>query len=107
MTQVEHPLYHGLRSPLDSIAIEIIFVHIFEAFQQISQAAAAGDVSTDDNKPFKRFHQPPLKKALVPRYPCILFLYLLTCCNSNVCYSIGHPMLMSHQKLLSRSLLMY
>jgi hypothetical protein len=33
MTQVEHHPYHGPRNPLDSVAIEIIFRRIFEAFQ--------------------------------------------------------------------------
>jgi hypothetical protein len=33
MTQVELPRYHGHHHPLDSVAIEIIFGHIFEAFQ--------------------------------------------------------------------------
>jgi hypothetical protein len=32
MTQIELPSYHGPRSPLDLVAIEIIFGHLFEAF---------------------------------------------------------------------------
>jgi hypothetical protein len=55
MTQVELPPYCRPRSPLDSIAIEIIFGRIFKAFQRISQAAATSVASTDDNKPLKRF----------------------------------------------------
>jgi hypothetical protein len=73
MTQVELPPYHRPCSPLDLVAIEFIFGRIFEAFQQISQAVVAGATSADDNKQLKRFCRPPLKKALVLRYLCILF----------------------------------
>jgi hypothetical protein len=66
MTQVELPLYHRPHSPLDLVAIEIIFGCIFEMFWHISQAAT-GTVATDDDRPQKRFHQPPLRKVLTPR----------------------------------------
>jgi hypothetical protein len=36
MTQVELPPFHGPRSPLDLVAIKIVFGHIFEVFHQIS-----------------------------------------------------------------------
>jgi hypothetical protein len=68
MTQVELPPYCGPCSPLDLLAIENIFGHIFEAFKQMPQAAAAGAVPVADNKPLKRGRCPPLKKVLVPRY---------------------------------------
>jgi hypothetical protein len=48
MTQVELPSYHGPRSPLDLVAIAIIFRRIFEAFRHISQATAS-DTLVDDN----------------------------------------------------------
>jgi hypothetical protein len=64
MSQVELPPCRGPRSPLDLVAIKIIFGHIFEAFHRISQADATIVMSTDDNKPVKRFHR-PLKKVLV------------------------------------------
>jgi hypothetical protein len=32
MTQIELPPYRGPRSPLDLVAIDIIFEHLFEAF---------------------------------------------------------------------------
>jgi hypothetical protein len=79
MIQVELPPYGGPHSPLESVALEVIFGRIFEAFQQISQAAATSDASADDNKPLKRFCWSSLKKALVPRYLDILFLHLKTC----------------------------
>jgi hypothetical protein len=39
MTQIELPLYRRPRSPLDLVAIEINFGHLFEAFRHTSQAA--------------------------------------------------------------------
>jgi hypothetical protein len=36
MTQIDLPPYHGPRSPLDLIPIEIIFGHLFETFQRAS-----------------------------------------------------------------------
>jgi hypothetical protein len=73
MTQVKLPPYRGPRNPLDLVFIEVIFGRIFEAFQQISQAAAVDGASSYVNKPLKRFYWPPLKKMLVPRYSYILF----------------------------------
>jgi hypothetical protein len=59
MNQVDLPPYRGPCSPLDSVAIKIIFGRIFEAFQQISQAA-----TIDDDKPKKKMRCLPLKKML-------------------------------------------
>jgi hypothetical protein len=42
MTQIELPPYHRPRSPLDLVVVEIIFEHLFEAFQHASQAAGPG-----------------------------------------------------------------
>jgi hypothetical protein len=106
MTQVELPSYRGPHSPLDLVSNEFIFGRIIKAFQQISQVVAGGATSANDNKPLKKFHWHSLKKVLVLKYPCVLFHYLMSCCNSDVCYFAGDLMLTSHQKLLSRRWLM-
>jgi hypothetical protein len=67
MSQVELPPYCKPHSPLDLVAIEIMFGCVFEAFQQISQVVVAGVASTDANRPMKRVCCLPLKKALMPR----------------------------------------
>jgi hypothetical protein len=67
MSQVELPPYHSPRSPLDLVAIEIIFGHIFEAFRLISQATTANAMATDDDKPSKRSCRPPLRQVLALR----------------------------------------
>jgi hypothetical protein len=97
MTQAELPPYHGSRSPLDLVAIKNIFGRIFEAFRQISQASATGAAPTADNKPLNRLRY--------YRYLNILFLYLKTCLYIDMCYTVGCLMLVSHLKLLRKSLL--
>jgi hypothetical protein len=67
MSQVELPPYHGPRSPLDLVAIKIIFGRIFEAFRQVSQVASAGVAAIEVDKPMKRAGHLPIRKALVTR----------------------------------------
>jgi hypothetical protein len=67
MTQIELSPYRGPRSPLDLIDAEIIFGHLFEAFQRISQAIDTGTSAGNDIQPQKKMCQPLLKKILVPR----------------------------------------
>jgi hypothetical protein len=75
MTQVELPPYCGPHSPLDLVAIEIIFGRIFEAFRQMTQATAADTVLDAIDKPLlKKPCRLPLKRALVPRYSDTFFL---------------------------------
>jgi hypothetical protein len=74
-TQVELPPFHELRSPLNLVAIEIVFGHIFEAFRRMSQAAAA-----KDDKPLQKKRRRILpKKTLALRYPNVFSLYTLIC----------------------------
>jgi hypothetical protein len=42
MTHIELPPYCEPQSPLNLVAIEIIFGHLFEAFQHTSQAISTG-----------------------------------------------------------------
>jgi hypothetical protein len=56
MTQVKLPLYCGLHSPLDLVAVEIIFGRVFEVFHRMSQAAATGATPVSDDKPLQKKH---------------------------------------------------
>jgi hypothetical protein len=67
MNQIEFPPYHEPRSPLDLVAVEIIFGRLFEAFQRVSQDAGTDTSAHDNIPPQKKLRQPPLKKILVPR----------------------------------------
>jgi hypothetical protein len=51
ITQVELLLYLGPHSPLNLVAVEIIFGRIFEVFCRMSQAAIAGAAPTGGDKP--------------------------------------------------------
>jgi hypothetical protein len=48
MIQIEHAPYRGPQSPLDLVAVEIIFGCIFEAFWHASQATRSGASAGDD-----------------------------------------------------------
>jgi hypothetical protein len=48
MTEIELPPYRRPQCPLDLVTIEIIFGHLFEAFQCASQAAGTGSLAGDD-----------------------------------------------------------
>jgi hypothetical protein len=67
MTQVELPPYRGPRSPLDLVAIEVIYGRMFVVFRHISQAAVVSAAATEDDRSMKRSRQPSLRKVLVPR----------------------------------------
>jgi hypothetical protein len=76
MTQIELPPYCGPRSPLDLVAIKIIFGHLFEAFGHTSQAIDTGTSTGDDTRPLKRMHAPMLKRILAPRQLIVIYLQL-------------------------------
>jgi hypothetical protein len=67
MTQIELPSYRGPRSPLDLVAVEIIFGCLFEAFQHVSQSVGAGTSSGGAAQRAKKMRELPLKSVLVPR----------------------------------------
>jgi hypothetical protein len=67
MTQIEFPPYHGPKSPLDLVAIEIVFGRLFEAFQCTSQAASVGSSTDGDTQPPKKKRVLMLKSILAPR----------------------------------------
>jgi hypothetical protein len=67
MIYVELPPYRRLCSPLELVAVEIVFGRMFEAFRQASQARHAGAVPapTNDAKPLQnRQHQVSLGKKM-------------------------------------------
>jgi hypothetical protein len=67
MTQIKLPPYRGPHSPLDLVAIEIIFVRLFEVFQHTTQATGTATSVGDDIQPQKKMCPPSLKKILVLR----------------------------------------
>jgi hypothetical protein len=76
MTQIEPPPYRGPRRPLDLVAIEINFGHLFEVFKHASQAADTKTLAGDDTQPPKRTRAPSLKTILAPRQVITHYLML-------------------------------
>jgi hypothetical protein len=67
MTQIELPPYRVPQSPLDLVAIEIIFGLLFEAFRRISQAVGTASLVSGDIQHPKKRHASMLKSILAPR----------------------------------------
>jgi hypothetical protein len=74
---IELSPYHGPQSPLDLVAVEIVFGHLFEAFQHSSQAASTGAPAGVDTQLTKKAQALPSRRMLAPRYLMILLLFLL------------------------------
>jgi hypothetical protein len=66
-TQIELPLYRGSRRPSDLVTAKNIFGHLFESFENTSQATGTGATAGDDIQPSKRTRAPSMKSTLVPR----------------------------------------
>jgi hypothetical protein len=66
-SHIELPPYCGPRSPLDLVAIEIVFGHLFEAFRHTSQAIGTGTLAGLDTQLAKKAWVLPTKKMLAPR----------------------------------------
>jgi hypothetical protein len=67
MTQIELPPYRGPKSPLDLVAIEMIFWCLFEVFQRTSQAVGARSSVGGDTQPLNKKRSLMLKSILTPR----------------------------------------
>jgi hypothetical protein len=77
MSHIELPLYCGPQSPLDLVAVEIVFVHLFEAFRHSSQATSTGTSAGADTQLAKKARALPTKRMLTPRYVMIFLMFLL------------------------------
>jgi hypothetical protein len=77
MAHIELPPYHGPRSLLDLVAIEIVFGCLFEAFQHTSQAISTGTSAGADTQLAKKARALSVKKLLAPMYLMIFLLFFL------------------------------
>jgi hypothetical protein len=77
-THIELPPYRGPQSPLNLVAIEIIFGRLFEAFQNTSQAISAGTSAGADNQLTKKAWALPTMKMLVPWYVMTFLLFFFS-----------------------------
>jgi hypothetical protein len=67
ITQIKLPPYHGPRSPLYLVVVEIIFGGLFKAFRHVSQATGVGTSVGGAAQPAKKTRGLPLKSILTPR----------------------------------------
>jgi hypothetical protein len=77
MTHIELPPYCEPRSPLNLVAIEIIFGRLFEAFQHTSQAISTGTSTGVDTQLAKKMRALSIKNLPAPRYVTIFLLFFL------------------------------
>jgi hypothetical protein len=84
----ELPPYRGPRSPLDLVAVEFVFVHLFESFRYTSQAAWNGTSAGADTQLAKKSWASSMRKVLMPRYVTILICPLLLA--NSICLLMMH-----------------
>jgi hypothetical protein len=69
--------YHGSRSQLNLVSVNIAFGRLFEAFQHISQAVKTDATAGADTQPAKKTRAPSMRRILAPRYVMLLTCVLL------------------------------
>jgi hypothetical protein len=73
----ELPSYHGSRTRLNLISVNLTFGRLFEAFQHISQAIGTDATAGADTQPAKKTRAPSMRRILAPRYVMLLTCILL------------------------------
>jgi hypothetical protein len=73
----ELPSYHGSRSRLNLVSVNLAFGRLFEAFQHISQAIGTDATVGADTQPAKKTRAPSMRRILAPRYVMLLTCILL------------------------------
>jgi hypothetical protein len=69
--------HHAPRHSLGLVAVKLIFLCLFEAFQRLTQAVRTDTSAAADTQPAKRFQAPPMRRMLMPSYVTILTCALL------------------------------
>jgi hypothetical protein len=73
----ELPSYHGSRSQLNLVLVNLTFGRLFEAFQHISQAVRTNATAGADTQLAKKTRAPSMRRILAPRYVMFLACLLL------------------------------
>jgi hypothetical protein len=73
----ELPSYHGSRSRLNLVSVNLAFGRLFEAFQHISQVIGTDATTGADTQPAKKTQAPSMRRILAPRYVMLLTYILL------------------------------
>jgi hypothetical protein len=101
--------HHAPRRSLGLVVARLVFWHLFEVFQRLTQATRTNTSAGADTQPAKRLQAPPMKRMLAPRYVTVLTCALLFVTLSYILMihlSIGNLHLLIHRsELLSPHLL--
>jgi hypothetical protein len=101
--------HHAPHCSLGSVVVKLVFGHLFEVLQRLTQAARIDTSVGADTQPAKRLRAPPMRRMLTPRYVTVLTCALLFVTLSYILMihlSIGNLHLLIHRrKLLSPHLL--
>jgi hypothetical protein len=73
----ELPSYHWSRNRSNLVSVNLVFRHLFEAFQHISQAIGTDATVGADTQPAKKTQVPSMRRILAPRYMMLLTCILL------------------------------
>jgi hypothetical protein len=73
----ELPSYHGSRSWLNLVSVNLAFGRLFEAFQHISQAVRTDATTGANTQPAKKTQAPSMRRMLAPKYVMVLTCLLL------------------------------
>jgi hypothetical protein len=73
----ELPSYHGSRSRLNLVSVNLAFERLFEAFQHISQSVRTDATAGADTQPAKKTWAPSMRRILAPKYVMFLTCLLL------------------------------
>jgi hypothetical protein len=69
--------HHAPRHSLGLIAVKLIFMCLFEAFQRLTQAVRTDTLAGTDTQPAKSLRALPMRRMLAPRYVTVLTCVLL------------------------------
>jgi hypothetical protein len=97
-------LHHTPRRFLGLVVAMLIFWHLFEAFQRLTQAARTDTSAGVDTQPAKRLRTPLMRRMLTPRYVTVLtcvLLFLNLSYTLMIHLSIGNLRLLIYRRKLS------
>jgi hypothetical protein len=94
---------HAPHCSLGLVAVKLVFGHLFEALQRLTQAAKIDASAGADTQPAKKLRALPMKRMLAPRYVAVLTYALLLVHLSYILMvhpSVGNLRLLIHRRQL-------
>jgi hypothetical protein len=101
---------HAPRRSLGLVTARLVFWHLFEAFQRLTQAARTDTSAGADTQPAKRLRAPLMRRMIAPKYVTILtcaLLFVNLSYTLMICLFIGNLCLLIHRRKLPSSYLLH